>query len=256
MRNLRLVLAYDGTDFIGWAKQPHGPGVQEALEKALKQITGKKTKVVVAGRTDTGVHANGQVVNFKTKASLNLDEFKSAINGNLPHSVRVRSISQVSDKFNARFSAKWREYLYRLALGESAPFNEHYCGTCRNSKLNLKAMRKAAAYLIGEHDFKAFSAGEDDHSMVRRLKKIEIIEKITGDYLDAEGGLKIKMIIFKLRADGFLRRMVRLIVGTLIDVGRGKITPEDVRMILELKGKKACGPAVAARGLCLVKVKY
>jgi len=250
-------LAYDGSDFVGWATQPNGPSVQAEIEKAIEKVVGVKTPINCAGRTDTGVHASGQVANFMTDASLELEEFKRAINANLPDSIKIYKVEEAAEDFHARFSAKWREYLYQIVVGsdEHIVFRRAYHLAYR-SKLNLEAMREAGNYLLGEHDFSAFAAGEDDHSMVREIKFIKIASKSTEFYPGDTEGSKLKVLEFRIRGNGFLRRMVRLIVGTLLDVGRGKIAPDEVKRILDSKDNQKAGGAVPPQGLSLVRVGY
>jgi tRNA pseudouridine38-40 synthase len=240
---------------VGWARQPNGPSVQEYLEKALLRITKEKISVIGAGRTDAGVHAAAQVANFKTKASLKIEEFKRAINGNLPAGIQIAKAEEVPIKFHARFSAKWREYVYQIVIMEEKPiFLDRYTYHLRK-KVNVKKMREAIRFLVGKHDFSAFAAGEEDHSRVRRLIDLEITQGKIALY----PGVKERQaaaLVFRVKANGFLRKMVRLMIGTLLEVGRGKISPDQVKQILKSKDNQLSGAAAPARGLILNKIDY
>ncbi len=251
-RNILLVLAYDGTDFQGWQRQPHAPTVQETVETALARILTEPVTVYGSGRTDAGVHAAGQVANFKTSCRIPCDGLTRALNDLLPRTVRVRESREVHDSFHARYDVRAKTYRYRLLLAPVAsPF------LCRFAchypyPLNWEAMAKAARLLEGEHDFSSFagSAGhseqkEKEKSMVRTLYSSRIFWRP-----------KTRILVYQARGSGFLHHMVRNIVGTLMEVGRGKIPAGKVRHILEGRDRRQAGPTAPPEGLCLWKVEY
>ena len=244
MRNIKLILEYDGTSYHGWQKQPEIPTVQNFLENSLFCLFQRKTKVIVAGRTDAGVHAKGQVVNFTTDASVPLSAIKPALNSYLPKDIRVKRVKEVSLDFHAQKSALSRLYRYIIHAGSFlSPFYRHFVWWIPFN-LDPDKMRRASQFLIGEHDFSSFE-GEGSPSLSSRRK----IEKIT--LLKKRG-----FIIIYIRADSFLYKMARNIVGTLVEVGRGKIPASQIRAILKARDRRAAGPTASPQGLCLVRVRY
>lgn len=243
-RNFKLTLAYDGRPFVGWQRQPNGTSIQELLERAIRQICGEHCDVHGSGRTDAGVHAAAQVANATVPTRLGSAEFKRALNANIPQEIRVIDVSVVPNEFHARFSAVEKTYRYLLTSGSVrspfTPFYAHWIGY----RLDLDAMRRAAEVLVGEHDFASFMAsGSDVNSTVRTIKEIEIRE---------EG----RLISIVITADGFLRYMVRNIVGTLLEIGKGAMPPEKMETILLSRDRDAAGPTAAAEGLTLLRVQY
>jgi pseudouridylate synthase I len=245
MRNIRLILEYDGTEFAGWQTQKAGTRtVQQTIEHALKRILCEKIKLTGSGRTDSGVHAAAQVANFKTKSKLSIVDIKRALNAVLPTDIAIKEAKKVSLSFHSRFDAKSK--VYRYALLNSPEFSV----VLRNFyyfypyQLNLAAMRKAAKLLVGRKDFKSFQAADKiDRSSKRAIKKL-IIKK-QGNF-----------IYFDIEADGFLYKMARNIVGTLLEAGRGRLKPKDIPQILRQKNRKFAGPTLPAKGLTLLKVNY
>ncbi|AFV12729.1 tRNA pseudouridine synthase A [Thermacetogenium phaeum DSM 12270] len=246
MRRVRLCLEYDGTNFAGFQKQT-GTGlrtVQGVLEEALARLTGEGIKIVGAGRTDKGVHALGQVVHFDTCSSIPVERFPAALNGLLPPDLVVLSAALADTSFHARYGAVGKRYSYLIlnsrrptALWRSRCYQYPY-------SLDLTAMRLAVQFFHGEHDFQGFSAtGSSAQSTVRRIFSFDIDEQ--GDW-----------ICFSVTADGFLYKMVRLMVGTLLEVGRGKMRPQQVKEILDRGERGEGGPALPPQGLYLVKVYY
>ncbi len=250
MRNIRLILAYDGTDFHGWQRQPDAPSIQAFLEGALHKLTGFPTPVIGSGRTDAGVHASNQVANFKTASSIPCSNFVRALNNLLPPTVRIKSADDVAPGFHARYSALRKTYLYRISTTPVCSpllwrFVYHH-----PSYLDRGAMTKAAAHLEGEHDFTSFAAADgqaedDGKSNVRRIFRSRLIWRPQSS-----------LLVYSVTGNGFLRYMVRNIVGTLIEVGRGRFAPSDIPVILAAHDRTQAGPTAPAQGLCLMRVEY
>lgn len=243
--NLKFTIAYDGTEFAGFQRQGAGERtVQGVLEQALFKLTGENLNLTAAGRTDAGVHARGQVINFYTASKIPLHRWLHALNSVLPRDVVARRVEKVPEQFHARYQAKSKIYQYRL-LRRPWPdvFLRNYC-LHYPYNLQVEPMKQAASYLTGYHDFAAFaSAGSGVKTTKRNLLRLEIEEN--GDEL-----------FFTLEADGFLYKMARSIVGTLLMVGREKIPPEEVKSILNSRNREAAGPTAPPHGLCLVRVLY
>lgn len=244
MRNIKLTLAYDGTDFAGFQVQPQVRTVQGELSAALSKVLGEEVKVVGAGRTDAGVHARAQVVNFLTAARIPLERLPAALNSCLPRDVTVWQAEEVPAKFHARYSAKSKVYRYLMQVAPyPSPFLRRFSWHLP-FPLDVAAMRAAAAELTGEHDFTSFcAAGGAAKSHVRTLKRLAVAE---------EGGL----VAVEAAADGFLYKMVRNLVGTLVEVGRGALKPEDMGRILAARDRKAAGPTAPPQGLILWQIDY
>jgi pseudouridylate synthase I len=243
-RNIKLTIRYDGTAYCGWQSQKNGPSLQDAIEAAIKKLTGRKASVIASGRTDSGVHALAQVMNFRTSSKIPLESIEKALNTILPDDIRIYGSEEVSLAFNAQKSAKSKLYRYTIYnCNVMDPLLRHFAAKCY-FKIDLRLMRKGAQYLVGRHDYTSFQTKDGvEKNAVRTVKYITIEKKGDLIYIDIE-------------ANGFLYNMVRNIVGTLIDVGRGKIAPGHVQEILAKKDKRACGPTAAAQGLCLIKVNY
>lgn len=243
MRNIKLSLQYDGTNYCGWQIQPNGTTIQGLLTDFLTRLEGKPVVLYGAGRTDAGVHALGQVANFFTEKNLPCHKIKRAINGNLPQDIRVAEVEEVAMDFHSRFSAKEKTYQYQLALGEIvSPFQYRYCYHYPYL-LDVEKMQLAAKLLIGTHNFAAFATAPDTNSFVRTITEVKI---------EQQG----EQLFFQVSGNGFLRYMVRTIVGTLLDVGRGKITPEKISQILVSAQRSQAGITSPACGLTLMKVHY
>lgn len=242
MQNYRIVLAYDGTDFKGWQRQPEERTVQGALEDAVFKITRKRTVVHGAGRTDAGVHAMGQAANFRVATRLADADLLRALNAVLPWDIRILTLEKAPDAFHARKSARSKVYRYRIVLAaQASPFDFRYA-LHWPYPLDLRAMRAAAPLFVRRADFTAFSSNRERHP-VRMVRRSEIHKK--GDEL-----------VYTIEAQGFLRYMVRTVVGTLLEVGRGKLTPEDIEGIFRRKDRTLAGATAPAKGLCLVRVDY
>ena len=245
MSRWKCVCSYDGTDFAGWQTQPTLDAVQDTVERALEKILKEKVRIQGSGRTDAGVHALGQVFHFDAHWAHDTEKFRAAIHSRLPESIRIESVEAVEDDFHARYSANGKRYHFRIHLGQADPFDARYslslfCG------LDLDAIRLAGQVLLGEHDFSAFSAdnGSDDgENPVKDFRHFEIIEE----------GSEIRMIF---EASGFMYKMVRSLVGALIRVGRGVLSPEEFKQILESGVRTKDVVTAAPQGLFLEKVYY
>lgn len=229
---------------IGWQKQPNKLNIQGEIERAIEIITGEEVDLTASGRTDAGVHAIAQIANFKTNSNLPIEKFAIAINSKLKKSIRIQKAEEVEERFHSRYNCKQKTYRYIINNGEqgSAIYRnlEYYVPV----KLNVEEMKKAIKYFEGEHDFKGFKAsGTSSKSSVRTIYKTNIIED----------GERIKI---ELTGNGFLYNMVRIISGTLVDVGLGKIKPEEIPSIIESKDRKKAGKTLPPYALYLVKVEY
>lgn len=253
MRNLRLDIAYDGTDFCGWQSQPGKPTLQGCLESALKKILKDPTHLMASSRTDAGVHAAGQVANFRTGSPIPCPNLQKALNDTLPSSIRILGVREAAPDFHARFHAKAKTYRYRILQAPvSSPFIARFTHHVSYA-LDRARMAKAAQILEGEHDFTSFVASDpasDEHgiypeSVVRHIFLSRILWRP-----------RTSILIYQVRGSGFLYRMVRNIAGTLLQVGSGKIEPEEMARILESRDRARAGPTAPAGGLCLVKVEY
>ena len=275
MRNIRLLIAYDGTDFHGWQSQPNALTVQECLESAIERILSEKAQVYGSGRTDAGVHASNQVANFKTDCPIPCDNLVKALNDALPPTVRIKDAHEVSARFHARYDVRSKTYRYRILQAPVCSpflwrFVWHY-----PFPLDSERMVEAAKLFEGEHDFTSFAAvdgstaeescaGADrdgsrrdsrsarppaahkiEAAMVRRIFTSRILRRP-----------RTSMQIYEVSANGFLRHMVRNIVGTLMEVGRGKLEPNGILRILNARDRSMAGPTAPAQGLCLVRVEY
>jgi tRNA pseudouridine38-40 synthase len=242
MKNYRLVIGYDGTDFRGWQRQPDGRTVQGVLEEAVFKVTRKRTVVHGAGRTDAGVHALGQVASIRGVFKLTDEVLFRALNAVLPADVRVFTLGEAPPGFHARRSARSKLYRYRIVHApQVSPLDRRYV-LHWPYPLKLGAMREAARLFVRTADFTAFSWNRD-RSPVRTVTRSEL--RRSGDE-----------IVYTVEAQGFLRYMVRTIVGTLLEVGRGRIRPADIEAIFGNRDRSLAGPTAPARGLTLVRVDY
>lgn len=241
---IKLTVSYDGTDFCGWQKQNNLITVQGVLEQAIEKITGAKTHIVGSGRTDAGVHAEGQVASFKTSCEIPPERFAAALNTALPFGVKVLNSQQEDDDFNARRNAKTKTYRYSIYNSDvEEPLKERYKSRVYGN-LDEKTIREAAKIFIGEHDFKAYAASEySAKTTIRTIYSLDVVKD--GENYD-----------FIVTGSGFLYNMVRIIAGTLIAAGGGKITLADVSDAF-ISGKRHKDiKTMPAKGLCLVKVEY
>jgi len=242
MRNIKLEIEYDGTDFCGWQIQPEVRTVQAVMEQALLQLTNENIRVTAAGRTDSGVHATGQVINFKTTGHLPDYVFRTALNSMLPRDIRVVSAVEVDEEFSARFSARARTYRYFIIRKPVAIGRQYawYFG----EKLNLSLMQEACRIIIDTHDFQSFcQAGADvDHYLC--------------DVSDAKWCQENDKFLFEITANRFLHNMVRILVGTFVKIGKGSITLPQLQAIIAAKDRTVAGPTAPPHGLFLTRVMY
>lgn len=244
MRTIKLVLEYDGTNYAGWQVQPGQDTIQGRLEAALKTLTGEDLRVVASGRTDAGVHALGQVAHFRTESSMKADEFQKALNSLLPRDIAVKEAVEEAEDFHARYSAKRKLYRYVILQVESRSAFSHRYDWDIGYDLDVPTMVRGAQYLLGTHDFSAFRAAScTAKNPVKTIYRLEVHQR--GDD-----------IVFLIEADGFLKHMVRTIVGTLAEVGRGYIRPKTVKSILESRDRSQAGPTAPPQGLFLLEVTY
>ncbi len=247
MRNFKLTIEYDGTNFNGWQIQSQGERtVQGEIQKVLLQVFKQKVTVFASGRTDAGVHALGQVVNFKVRSKMSPRDVQNALTAYLPSDIVVRAAEEVDLDFHAQYSAKGKTYRYTILHRSYASAKERNFSHFYPHKLNLVKMRKEARALVGKHDFKSFEATDHErakHSTVRKIKRIDIRKK---DH----------WVTVEIEADGFLYKMVRNIIGTLLDAGSGRLPVEGIKGILEKRDRDNAGDTAEPQGLCLVEVKY
>lgn len=241
----KITIEYDGTDFHGWQRQKKDRSVQGEIEKILQTITTNRITLIGSGRTDAGVHALGQVAHFTCDTKLSPQALKKGLNSLLPKDIIILSCEKTDDNFHARFNTKSKVYNYRI-LNQSLPSAIHRRYVWHIPKtLDLDSMRSAIGHIKGRHDFSAFEgAGSPRSHSIRNIMKAEIKK-------DKHG-----FLVIGLEANGFLKFMVRNIVGTLVDVGLGKITPEGFRKILLSKDRNLASPTAPPQGLFLVQVKY
>ncbi len=244
MRNIKLIIEYDGKSFNGWQKQPDRLNIQGEIEKAIGEITGEEIDLTASGRTDAGVHSLGQTANFKTNSEIPIEKFAIAINSKLKKSIVIKSAEEVDERFHSRYSVKSKTYRYTInnsAMGTALYRDMEYHFPL---EVDIEKMKQAAKFFEGEHDFKAFKAsGTSSKSSVRTIYKAEVIKNEDKIYIELTG-------------NGFLYNMVRIISGTLLDVGIGKISPDEIPQIIESKDRKQAGKTLPAHGLCLIKVEY
>ena len=245
MRNIKLTIEYDGKEFNGWQKQPSKLNIQGTIEQAIKTITGEDVDLQASGRTDAGVHALGQVANFKTNSNIPIEKMSIAINCNLKKSIRIVKAEEVEERFHSRLSCKRKTYRYIINNSEIPSAIYRNLETHIPYKLDIEKMKQAVKYFEGEHDFKAFKAsGTSSKSSIRTIYKAEVIK------------MPNNRIYIELTGNGFLYNMVRIIAGTLVDVGTGKIEPEDIEKIIESKDRTNAGKTLPPQGLYLVCVNY
>jgi tRNA pseudouridine38-40 synthase len=244
MRKLKLTVQYDGTDFAGFQRQPDVPTVQGVLEEAIGRCLGHPVSLTAASRTDAGVHALGQVVAVETEVPIPVEAAPVAFTAALPTSVAVVEAEEVDPGFHPRFAAQWKQYVYRII---SRPVRSPILGRfawCLPHELSVEMMAAAAEHLHGRHDFRSFCAGGAQvEDFVRDVMRLDLSRD--GDVIE-----------YRIEANGFLYRMVRNIVGTLVEVGRDRLAPEEMGTILAARDRRRAGPTAPPQGLCLVKVAY
>ena len=244
-KNFKITIEYDGSRYHGWQRQKNDRTIQEEIEKAVLAITGQHVSLTGSGRTDAGVHAYGQVANFKCETNLAAQDLFGGLNSLTADDIIIHSCEEVATAFHARYDVKRKTYIYKFLNRPSpAAIGRHYAWHI-SKKLDLESMRAASAHLIGSHDFKAFEgAGSPRSHTTRSVFIASLID-------DGDG-----YIAFEIEADGFLRFMVRNIVGTLVNVGLGKISPDEFKRILESKDRHQAGATAPAHGLFLNEVIY
>ena len=244
-KNFKLTIEYDGTNYHGWQRQPNSPSVQQTIEAAVETMTHRKITLIGSGRTDAGVHALGQTANFACETRLEPHELQKGLNSLLPDDIVIRQCLPVSPQFHARYDVKSKRYRYCI-LNRALPaaIGRQYAWWIR-SELDIGAMQQAADLIVGEHDFKAFKASDSPRAHTRR-------HILQARWAHQESD----RLTFDICANGFLRYMVRNIVGTLVEVGRNKITPVQFREILNSMDRAQAGATAPAHGLFLIEVSY
>lgn len=244
MKNIKLIIEYDGTNYAGWQIQKNALAIQEVVEASIEKITGEKAEVIGASRTDSGVHAKGYTANFKTESSMPAEKFRDALNTKLPRDVVILSSSEVPLDFHSRYDSKGKTYCYTVinrvqpaAIGRNYVYHMKF-------NLNIDNMKKACKYFLGTKDFSALkNMGSSAQTFTRTITDLRIEPQ--GDIIE-----------IYCTADGFLYNMMRIIVGVLLQVGTGRFKPEEVEDIILSKDRKRAGTAVPASGLCLMEVFY
>lgn len=254
MRNLLMTVSYDGTPYFGFQTQPGGNTIQDHLEDAIRHLTGEQVKIHGSGRTDAGVHARAQAFHFMTDSQIPTDRWRHALNGRLPRDIRITKVLEVPLSFHSRRSAKRKTYRYSINGNRvydvfTRPYQLHHPG-----RLNIEAMREALNHLIGTHDYTSFASRHSTkESHVRTIYQawLEVEEDRMGAGTSEQG-----IIHIYVTGNGFLQHMVRIIVGTLLQVGEGKRSPGEMKTILEAKNRAAAGPTAESKGLILWEVEY
>ena len=244
MRNIKLTIEYDGREFNGWQKQPNKLNIQGNIEKVISDITKEEIEIIGSGRTDAGVHALGQVANFKTNSAIPIEKFAIAINSRLKKSIVIKKAEEVDERFHSRYNCKQKTYRYIINNSETGSAIYRDLEYNIKNPLDVEKMQEASKYFVGEHDFSAFKAsGTSSKSSVRTIYSAKI---------EKEG----ERIIIELTGNGFLYNMVRIISGTLVEVGLGKIKPEQIPEIIQSKNRQNAGKTLPPYGLYLVEVNY
>jgi tRNA pseudouridine38-40 synthase len=253
MRNLKLLLAYDGTDFFGWQIQPGAATIQGTLASALGRVTGENVLPQGSGRTDAGVHALGQVATFITESPIPADNLVNALNDVLPSAIRVLEAAEAPPEFHARKSARAKTYRYRMHRGAICPpflarYVWHY-----PYPLDEAMMQQVANSIVGEHDFTSFAAVDPERG---REEEVSDVRQNVRKILFSNWHRQADELIYTVRGSGFLYHMVRNLVGTFLLAGKGALKPSDLARILEARSRSAAGATAPASGLCLVSVEY
>lgn len=245
MRNLKITIEFDGARYHGWQRQKNGLSIQQVLEEKIAVMTGETVKIIGSGRTDAGVHAIAQVAHFRTNSEIPKEQFHNGLNSLLPEDIVISELEEADMSFHARIDVKSKVYLYRISNRPTrTPLYRQYAWAIYKP-LNVEAMREAAGFLKGTHDYTSFSTVHTDVATFTRTIMAIGVER------DDQGFINILV-----EADGFLRYMVRTIVGTLVDVGKGKRQPGDIGNILEARDRKMAGMTAPPQGLFLKEVKY
>ncbi len=243
-KNYKMIISYDGTRYYGWERQPGRDTIQGKLEAVLSRMCGADVEVIGAGRTDAGVHARAMTANARIKTRLGPEQIRDYMNKYLPEDIGVQEVREASPQFHARYKAVGKTYCYTCYDGEVKPIFDRKYVNILDFSPDVAAMRQAAEYLTGSHDYKSFCGNSHmKKSTVRVVDQIEIVKK--------RG-----YIYFNYHGTGFLQNMIRILTGTLLEVGKGVYPPEHVKEILEALDRTQAGPTAPARGLCLIKVDY
>lgn len=247
MKRIMIKVAYDGTCYHGWQIQPNGETIESVLNRALSELLHEKTEVIGASRTDSGVHARENIAVFDTESQIPPKKVANALNARLPADIRVQNSEEVSLNFHPRHCDSRKTYEYRIYNATFSMPTERLYSYFTYVPLDIERMRKAASYFVGVHDFKSFcSADSQAESTVRHVESVEVLRDTRDEH----------MIIIRVAGRGFLYNMVRIMAGTLMEVGRGKLEPEDIERILEAKDREAAGPTAPACGLTLMKYEF
>jgi tRNA pseudouridine38-40 synthase len=243
-KNYKLTIAYDGTRFFGWERQPDRETIQGKLESVLEKLCGQKVDVIGAGRTDAGVHARAMVASVRLDVKESCTEIRDYMNRYLPQDIAVRDVREAAPRFHARYKAVGKLYRYTCFDGPVKPVFQRKYVTVLDYRPDVEAMQKAAAFMTGKLDYKSFCGNS-------RMKKstVRIVDRID---ISRKGGY----IYFDFHGTGFLQNMVRIMTGTLLEVGKGKLRPEDIPDIIEARDRSKAGPTAPPQGLCLEKVDY
>lgn len=260
MKRIKLTVAYDGTNYSGWQIQPNAPTIEKLLDEAIYAVTGENVHVIGASRTDAGVHGMGNVAVFDTESRIPGNKFPYALNAHLPEDVIIQESRQVSDDFHPRHCNTKKTYEYRILNTKMGKPKERNYSWHVPQKLDIEKIRHAAKYLVGEHDFKSFCCVKTQaESTVRTIYSIEVLTKdMSGDtdISQKTGERKDQEIIIRVTGNGFLYNMVRIIAGTLVQVGKGQIEPEEIKNMLEDKDRTSAGQTAPPQGLTLMKIDY
>ena len=244
MRNIKLTIEYDGKDFNGWQKQPDKLNIQGTIEQAIESIVGHSVDLTASGRTDAGVHALGQVANFKTNSEIPIEKIAIAINSRMKKSIIIKNAEEVEERFHSRLNCKKKTYRYVINNSKQGTAIYRNLEYHISNDLDIEKMKQAAKYFEGEHDFKAFKAsGTSSKNSVRTIYNAKIYKENERIYIELTGS-------------GFLYNMVRIISGTLVEVGIGKLKPEQIQDIIESKKRENAGKTLPPYGLYLVNVEY
>ena len=244
MRNIKLTIEYDGREYHGWQKQPNRLNIQGEIEQAIENITGEKVELIGSGRTDAGVHAFGQVANFKMNSNFPIEKIPIAINSQLKRSIRIQRAEEVEESFHSRYNCHKKTYAYIIDNSKNGSAIYRNLTYHVSQLLDVEAMKQGAKYLIGEHDFASFkSSGTSSKSSVRIIYDIQILKEQ-------------ERVVIQITGNGFLYNMVRIISGTLLEIGMGQIPPEEMKFILQAKDRQRAGKTLPAHGLYLMHVDF
>lgn len=244
MRNIKLTIEYDGTNFGGWQKQPNQLNIQGEIERAIQIVTGKEVELIGSGRTDSGVHAFAQVANFKIDTDFPLEKMAIAFNSQLKQAIRIKKVEQVTEEFHSRYHCHQKTYAYFIDNSSQGTAIYRNLTYHVPQTLDVEAMKKAASYLVGEHDFSSFkSSGTSSKSSVRTIYNAIVLKEQ-------------ERVVIQLTGNGFLYNMVRIIAGTLVEIGKGEKTPEEIQEIIQAKDRQKAGKTLPPQGLFLMQVDY